>query len=277
MHLKIFRTKKFIIPVFLFLILIGCEKEKVENGFIAEVNGVGLTNTALKEALESDYFNKKHQVEYIRQWIETELLYQEAIDKDILDATDYRNILERNKKELAAAYLLKDYFDDFSYDFGTRELKSYFNKYISDFKIFDDAYVINKIRFTDEGRAILFRYTLIESDWEKAIGVFKGDQSIISSKTKQLIYKYQVQPLLLFRIVKNLLPGEVSIVLETEPGVFSVVQLVKFLEKNSFPDYEYVEDLVKERYANIKKTQMYRSLIDELFAKYNVKFNKDVE
>ncbi|MFC2134504.1 hypothetical protein ACFLTH_07785 [Bacteroidota bacterium] len=258
--------------VVLLIIVLGCEKEEVTDEYAAKVNEVVLSENDLNKALNSRFNEKKYKDEYIRQWIETELLYQDAIDNDILNDENYKDVVEQSKKHLAASFMLDQYYEDRIPDFSSKELKSYFSKYINDFKLFDDAYVLNIADFSDESRAILFRYTLLESDWNSTLNAFQNDDFLVNVVSNQFLYKYQIRPIILFRTVKNLLPSETSIVLQTEPGVFTVVQLVAFLEKDSFPKYEYVENLVKERYEVTKKAELYREYIDELFVKHNVKY-----
>lgn len=276
-YLKKFTIKNYYLIALFMPFILSCEKEKVAEDYVAKVNDVILSENELEDALDSKFHDKKYKDEYIRQWVETELLYQEAVENDITDEPEYKSVLEQSRKQLAVSFLLKEYYKDWEADYGVKELKSYFNKYINDFKIFDDAYVLNIADFNDESRAILFRYTLIESDWNSALSVFHNDESILDTKSNQLYYRYQIRPIMLYRAIKNLLPSETSIVLQTEPGIFTVVQLVTSLEKNSFPNYEYVEGLVKERYEVTLKTELYRNFIEELFVKHNVKFKKDYE
>lgn len=277
MNLKKSGLSKYYFSLFFLVLIVACEKEKIEDNFVAKVAESLLTESDLMEALDSKYNSKKYRDEYIRQWIETELLYQEAIDHDVLEQPEYNEIIKQSKKQLAAAFILQEHFEDQSLEYDNRELQNYFSKYVNDFKTTDDSYILNIARFKDESRAILFRYTVLENGWSRASNIFKNDYSVINLVNNQFLSRYQVSPIMLSRTVKNLLPNEVSIVLQTEPEVFTVVQLVTFLEKNSFPKYEYVEDLVKERYLVTKKAQEYRKFIDELFVKYNVKFNKEVE
>lgn len=274
--IKYCRSKYFYSIIFLALIY-SCSERKVDEEYVAKVNNTVLTESELEAALNSDLYGKKQRDEYIRQWVEKELLFQEAVEENIVNDKHYQQIIEQSKKELAAAVLLNNLFTESKDKFTQRELKSYFNKYINDFRIRDDSYVLNIAGFNEENRAVLFRYSVMESGWVRAAESVKNDSTKLVLQTKKYLFKYQVQPISVNRAVNNLKPGEVSIVLQQEPNMFTVVQLVSFLEKDSFPEFEMVEDLVRERYFITKKSLFYKSLIEELYSKYNVNIKKEVE
>lgn len=272
-----YRSNKYFLSIIFLALLYGCGEKKVDEEYVAKVNSSVLTESELKAALDSDLYGKKQRDEYIRQWVEKELLYQEAIEEEVINDKYYQKIIEQSKKELAVAVLLNNLFTESKDKFTQRELKSYFNKYINDFRTRDDSYVLNIASFKDENRAVLFRYKVMESGWERAAESVKNDSTVLSLRTGKYYYRYQVQPISVNRAVKNLKPGEVSIVLQQEPNMFTVVQLISFLEKDSFPGFEMVEDLVRERYFINKKSLFYKNLIEELYSKYNVNIKKEVE
>ena len=112
--------------------------------------------------------------------------------------------------------LMQKYYEDEKVSYEPEELEEYYNRHQEEFKRFYDSYLINRAVFNDEDKAVRFRAMVQESNWEKALNVFKSDPSIISTGTNELLYDYEIHPAPLLRIVSGLNPGEVSIVINIE-------------------------------------------------------------
>ena len=75
-------NKKFGIILLSAVALTGCGKEEPKKDFIARVDESYLTKKELSADLDTAQLQESHKNEYIRNWVETELLYQEAIRED---------------------------------------------------------------------------------------------------------------------------------------------------------------------------------------------------
>lgn len=259
--------------VFSFLML-GCSKEEKSDIYVAKVNESILTEEQVRLALSDERNKGKYRSEYIHDWIETEVLFQEALKNGTLDEKEFNAILERSKKQLAAAMLINKVLDENKIELTDDEVQKYFERDKEDFKLVDDAFRLNIVRFGNFDKAVKFRSILMETDWNKAINAYRGDQSILSNEAYRLLYQYQIHPLDLLRIVNNLQPGEVSIVLETEPMKFTVVQLVEKLNKGITPPLDAVKNEVIERLLVIKRKEFIRNYIDKLIADHNLEIKR---
>jgi hypothetical protein len=129
---------------------------------------------------------------------------------------------------------------------------------------------VNIIYFNDFDKAVQFRNIVIDANWNSSLNKYRMESSIISNATSQLLYKYQIQPLSLLRTVNNLQKDEVSLVIETEPSKFALVQLIEKLGKDSIPSFDDAREEVKERVTMIRRKEFLRTYIDKLITEHNL-------
>jgi len=252
----------------------GCSKEEKPSKYIAKVNKSVLTEEDVKSALLEDRNKGIYREEYINNWIRTEILYQEAVDKGLLNDNEFKSLLDRNKKELASALLIKKLVDEEKIEPTDDEIKEYFDNNKNDFKLVDDAYRINEIEFDNFNNAVEFRNSLLETEWTRALNQYRSSQSIIELLPQKLLLKYQIQPITLLRVITTLDINEVSVVLETEPMKFTVVQLLEKFSKDLIPPLDMVKNEVKERLSIIKRNQFTKEHIDKLIADHNLEIER---
>ncbi|MBN1638720.1 MAG: peptidyl-prolyl cis-trans isomerase [Ignavibacteriales bacterium] len=255
----------------LFSLFLGCDdKPKEEDKIIARVDEQVLDETELNDIMIEKRYEKKFREEYVRQWIERELLYREALKQNILENKEFQRILDITKKEIANSFFLEKYFRETNLEAKELELKEYFEKYKLDFAFNDEIYVLNIVQFVEEDIAINYRNTFIDKGWDKFNKQIANDTSIYFKGENIFISSFQIQPIELLNAVKALNPGEVSIVVESEPKIFTIVQLVQFYDKGKLPDYSLVSSQVEDRFKAEKKQKLYKELIENLYLKYNV-------
>ena len=248
----------------------GCGKQKPKKNFVARVNNTYLTEEQLAKMIDSKSASDLYRSEVIRNWINRELLYQTAKSEGIPKDSDYREIIARTEKELAASMLVQKYYNKEKTNYDPNDVKEYYKQHQNEFKRFYDSYLINMINFTNEDKAIQFRNTVLESDWEKALNVFKGDSSVYSSNNKKLYYDYEIHPASLSRIVSSLNPGEISIVITNEPGHYIVVQEIQKYEAGSIPPFDVIKPQVAVRFEADRKNDLIKKYINELYSKNDI-------
>jgi hypothetical protein len=208
--------------------------------------------------------------EYIRSWIEKEILFQEAQENGILENSDYQSTIQLSKKELAASLYLTKILSENKYEPTDDELKKYFDENKDEFVWEEDSYKLNIAYFSDESKAIKFRTILIESDWRNAVNAFKEESSLIKSEYGIVILLHQVEPIGLSKITSNLLPFEISIVFETEPQKFAVVQMIDKFNKGALQLFENARQKVKDRFLLLRDKQFIQSYIQKLIDDHNI-------
>lgn len=258
----------------LLIFLLSCKEEAPPKIVVAKVGNSVLTEDELDSLLTFAENKNKYREEVIRNWVDSEILFLEAEDEGITKSADYLNLIETNKKKIAASLYLQSYFSEKNNEVNETELINYYNKHITDFKVPVQAYVYNHAVFKDENKAILFRNTLIESDWNKAVNVFSGDETIILSTSNNFKYVHEINSDKVKIVLNNLELSETSIIFEIIPGRFNIVQLIAKYEKGDIPDFNFVKDIVKRHYLSTKKTKSYEELLQNLYSKYDVIINR---
>lgn len=247
----------------------GCGKKNTDGDFAARVNDVYLSNEEIG-LIEND----AQKEEFIRNWINNELLFNEALKNGILESSEFNSALEKSKKELAKAFLLKLILSKENFKFETNELEEFYNKNKNDFLLANEAFLINKLSFNTEEKAILFRSTAIESDWNKALNIFKNDSSIKEEAASVMKFETELHPAVLLRVIKQLIPGEISIVLQKDSSLFSVVQLVQNFRSGEIPPFNEIKPIVELRYLTLKREQHLNNLLNELYSQNEIEIKK---
>jgi hypothetical protein len=268
LHLK---EIKYLLILLTALVFIKCKdfNDDPDNKIVARVNRVALTEAEVNSALKTRKNNGTFQKEYIKNWVEKEILYKEA-EENHVDSPEFEKILEESKKELTIAFFLNKYFHENHIKFNERELLDFYNENKDLYKLNTEAIAFNEIRFSDESKAILFRNTLLDSDWNKAMNVFRGDSSIISFTENRFDYYPVIKSLKLVKILKALNDGEVSIILEENPEVYLITQVINKFGKDQISEHEQIKKQVAEAFETLQKKRLYNQLMISLYSKYNV-------
>lgn len=268
------RLKKISINLYMTILILAvltaCEEKKVSPNIVAKVDNKVLTETELKKDLSEKINKKKFREEFIRQWIEQEVMFLEASKQRLLTDSSYNRIIEKSKIELAAALLEQNFFKKNKINYTINDLKRFFLKRKDNYRLNDAAYLLNAAEFNNEDNAVNFRFLAMDSNWKNAFKIYGSEKSITKKIDNKLLFEYQVQPKKLLRVVKSLDIGETSIVFQTEPNKFAVVQLLKKLKRNEIPPFNFVKNQVKERYLLLKARLMFKRYLNNLYKSYNV-------
>lgn len=251
-------------------ILSGCGKDDPDRKYIARVDNAYLTEKDLNAELDTSNIQTGRKNEFIRNWVETEVYYQEAIKENITEDEEFKQLLTKARKELAKSFLIKKIYSETVFDYNQQDLENYYLSQKEEFRVFNETYLYNMIVFNEEDKAVLFRNTLVESDWNKTSNVFRGDPSIIKEQTGILKSDYKIQPYTLYLMLQNLMPDEVSIILNMEPSDFTIVQLIKKYEKNEIPEFEVIRDDVEQKYLMEKRKEFLRNYQKEIYSNYKI-------
>ena len=267
-HLK--KTNYFIAFFCVLSIIGGCSKEKGNKNFIARVNNKYLTQKEFDSFASSEGEKNFYREEIIRNWIKQEVLYQEAEKKGVLKDDNFNDLLQNEKRELAVSFLIRKYYDSDKPKYEQKDIEDYYNKHQNEFQLFYDAYYINLIDFNNEDDAVKFRSLLMESDWNKALNVFKNDSSVLNVKTAVLLNESQIYPVALLRIVTDLNPMEVSIVLNYLPGHYAVVQELQSFTKGTILPFDVSKNEAEKRLVSQLKDDNLKSYIKDLYSNNNI-------
>lgn len=250
--------------------VVGCAKEEKPAKYVAKVNKSILTEEQVQMGLSEEQNKDKYRSEFINAWIQNEVLFQEAQKEGITHDKEFNTILERSKKELAAAFLINKILADNKVDVNAEEVTKYYDESKNDLKLSDDAYRLNIAHFNNFEKAVQFRNRLIESDWNRTLISFQKEPAATASESTVLRYRYQVQPLNLLKQLSDMQPNEVSTVLQIGQSDYTVVQLIDKFDKDSIPPLEFVKDEIRNRLLVIKRKEFVKNYIDKLVSDHNL-------
>lgn len=266
-HLSL-RVTKILIAFFLITSL-GCKKEPEQTDYVAKVNNSYLTREEFASLVDTSTTNQTRKNEIIRIWIQRELLYQKAEREGILKE-EYNLTVARSARQLAGAMLIDKILKDENFEFDQKEIKAYYDENINEFRVPSEAFVLNTVEFIDEDKAITFRNLAIESDWRKATTQFLNDQSIVNQKSNQFLLAHEINPAALSRIVNELYSQEISIVISSKPGYYSVVQLIEKIAAGSTPALENIKQEVEKRLIAVKRQILIDEFIKDLYSQSEI-------
>ncbi len=135
----------------LFMLASGCSRDSVDTGetIFATVNGVRLTESGLRDLVPEGFFSMLTQEqidEIINEWVNGELLYQEALRKGIDQTPEIRKILENTKKTLLTNELLEQGFGSLPKP-ETEELRLYYEMHQQEFVLSEREYRVRYAGF----------------------------------------------------------------------------------------------------------------------------------
>ena len=270
--------KKWLLNITLLLLVFfsACSEKNDDKKFIAKVGNKKLTEEDFKQLVDFSNSSNRHKSEVIRRWIEEELLFQESQEDGITENERYKFLSELNSQKLAGALLLQEYFESHEPVISESDLRSFYDENKNNFELNDDMYIYNLAGFSDENSAIRFRKKLVSNEiiWSDTP---PADTALYDYMAHKQTSMHDIYPVQILRSLTKLQPGEISIVIKTEPETYNIVQLLEKIDKGSIPGYEYIKEKVKLRYRALKEKQIYNKFYKELYTKYNVEINKDYE
>ncbi|MDF1611045.1 peptidylprolyl isomerase [Stygiobacter electus] len=268
---KLSKINLFIILII--LIITSCSKEEQKDKNVIKINDSYLTEEDLKSMLNDQLNRTKLKEELINEWIEDEVLYNEAKKEGILEEKDFQKIMNKSQKKLAIAFLINKIVEDQDFQIKDDEIKKFYDENKNEFKLIDDLYHFKSATFYNYDDAIKFREKLMESNLTISENLLKA-QKINYSISENYLYKNEVQPIQLLRILNLLEKDEVSLVIETDDGNFIVVQLIEKLSKNEIPQLDFVYKDVKEKLLLVKQKEFVHNYIKELISEHKLEIER---
>lgn len=258
--------------LFLFGVLAfaACTKEQKKDDFIARVNDSYLTREEFSSLVDTSNLNSTQKDQIIKNWIYQEILFQKASSEGITKLDDYKNILKKSSYQLASAMLIEDFLSGEEINYSDDDLKNYYEQNKNYFRAASDLYLINKVAFSSEEKAIKFRTLALESDWTKSANVFASDSSMLKNSVYDLVEENNIYPVQLSRIIKEFYLEEISIVITEKPGYYSIVQLLNKFGKQPIPPFDVIKSKVRQRFLAEKKKALVEEYLKELYSQNEI-------
>lgn len=253
----------FVFSLILFTFL-NCEKfSKPDSPVIARVGRSLLTLDDLNKSIPSEYSNRitrEQRINYVKQWIDTELLYQEALRQKIDKEIDIRMRLEKMKKDLLGAEMIsRNSFGTKKQKYSEEAINNYYEQHKESF-----------IRESDVVKYIEIIVDNVKTGWKVRNMVTQDNFLELAAQFSTIPVQ---DPNTAPYIPLNSLPQDLSNVIFTirVNGTTSPIQLpdgvhiVRVLDKQSAGDTCLVEE-VKDEIVGALSTQSQKKDIENLLA-----------
>ena len=267
MLLKLTKNRAIFFGLILIL-FISCDQKKDED-YIVRVGDSFLTQSMVDDAIGESEGSKLFREEFIRKWIEKQLIYLSAINQGILISKEYSELIDDAKVEIANAIVIRSLVKKNIRDVSKNELEKYYVENISEFKLGAKRFVYSQISFSNKSVAKKFRRKLVSNNWKNVVEEFSNNNALIFLAQNNFEYIYNILPMRVRVVLGKLNANDVSGVIETSQGVFTILQLVKSYEKNEVPEFHEIERDIKKKYIANNRKEIYNNFLKQLYSEYS--------
>lgn len=273
-----FHNKRLILFVII-LIIFACERtnNKTENVIVSVGDG-HLSLERVKADIPASIRNKITQENvnnYIQQWIENELIYRDALKKEMDNDPELDYALEKAKKNFLVSKYLEAYLKE-----DTLALETEAVQYYEENK---DSYVLAEdmvkamhilVKNYQDARNVRRRIVNKGEDFETVA----KEVSLDFFDKKRIVLDYFAQDEIIPEISSwafRRRVGSVSAPIKSDFG-YHIVKIIDKRKKGSEIEFEEVKDEIISRIRLMKKTEKYRDLIIELRNKINIRKDEEL-
>ena len=246
----------------------SCEK-KEEEKYIVKVGTSYLTEEEMNDLVLYGSDSSKFKEEFIRQWIEDELLYMAANEKGIIQTKEFNSLIEKSERKTASTLLIRQILADTKIYEDSSSVKKYFKSNTSEFKLTQPAIIYNYASFKKLEDAEGFRISLFQNNWDDAISKVAQYNELIDSGKEIFSYVVEDSQDIYREVYKSLVPNQVSEVMQTFNGLYLVFLLLEKFDKNEIPNLDLTYDLVKDRFIAKQRELAYKNYVKQLYSKYS--------
>jgi parvulin-like peptidyl-prolyl isomerase len=265
-----YKKLTFLVLLTFLLGLWGCQKkeesQKPASNVVARVNEGVLTEKDMERDIPEDqrsFVTPEQKRGYVKGWIESEILYQEAKRKKIDQDENLKWLIDQTvRNEVIQTFLEKE--------LGARvavsgeEAKQYYQEHKDEFKREEDEVRLSHILVKNIAEAGLVavrmqggeRFDMLAKQMSLDSGTKErgGDMGYIPISNL---------PPQFYEAVKNLKAKEISTPIQTDYG-FDIVMVTDKKERGSTKEYELVEEDVTNSLILAKKKKELENLLKEL-------------
>ncbi|MCC6549107.1 MAG: hypothetical protein IT279_03450 [Ignavibacteriaceae bacterium] len=256
----------FLLVSFFLFSFSGCDKKEDKTGYIARVNDTRLTEAELSAVIDTASVGRSGRDEYIRAWVDQELLYQKAEKTGITQEKEFSLKLTQAKRQMAVSMYLEKYFGDSFQEPSEEELTLFYTSMKDAFRLNSTGFLFNRATLSSEDGAVMFRERLFTEPWERVVKTFPKPASILASQVDVFEHDFETSDFQTRKFLENFSHGEISMIFSVRPGEYTIVQLKEKYQRNDVPPLSVISSLVKELYKDAQRKILLKKLMDELYS-----------
>jgi parvulin-like peptidyl-prolyl isomerase len=243
---------------------------------IARVGKSVLTVNDLYESIPSEYrdrITREQNINYVKQWIDAELFYQEALRRHIDREPAIRARMEKTKRDLLGAEMIARLSPaSGSMQISEAMIQEYYEKSKNTFVRDRDVVRHAEITVADEATAMALRKTMTPDNFLDIAE--KHSQAPVQDPRFAPFVPINELPAALAQTIEQIPPGGISAPVKTESG-YSIIRVLDHQKAGAVIPL----DEVREEIANRLAAQLQRTALDQVLAdlrnKNNVQYNFD--
>lgn len=266
----------------LLLLFAGCAREQDGARPLARVGEAVLTRADLAEVQDSLGGHPINEDEYVRRWVTSEMLYQEALRRGIGNTETFRQRIEDIRKRLVVDALLEEVlFVDDSSIVSEDDIVALYTSSSAEFLLKEDVASVGYARFSDREAANAFRLRLLQgSSWVDAVTATERDSTsrtkLTRVVTRQYVTRTTLYPEELWKLARALTKDDVSFVLRVDSGYYVLVSH-GLKQQGEMPELEFVRNEIRDRILIEQRRLRYQALLAELRERFSVEVAIDDE
>jgi len=263
----------------------GCSRElapkKLVGTVVARVGSAYLTLEELQASIPAEYsyvITREQNLQYVRQWINTELLYQEALLLKIDQEPEIRARLEKMRKDLLSSEVISRGSSRGAAEVSEQAVREY--------------YETNREQFIREAGVVRYEDIVVDDltlAWKirgsathetfrslaKAHSKYQTENLMDEDAPVPYVPIDAIPPIVRNAIVAAAVPSITGPYRDPEAG-FHILRVIGKFEKGSIASIDEVRDEIVSRLSNMTQKGEMERLIAEIRSRADVEFNQEL-
>lgn len=267
-------NKGLLIACVLLLFVISCESQNENEKVIARVGNETLTLTDLIEDIPVQIRHDLSDVEireFVLQWINNEVLYEEADRRGFGERPDLQKQVEKLRKELLVSKLIESAIGN-NISVSEDEIKAYYENNKESFILEEDMVKAYHALFKTSKKANAFRRRLANGEkFPKIVKDVFGDSLKIDDWDWGYFVRGDVIPEIA-NVVFNVRPGRFTGAIKSNYG-YHVLFVLDKLKKGEERKLETVKEEIRLKLTTKKKQEKYQRFLLQTKSKFKIQTN----
>jgi hypothetical protein len=248
----------------------SCAREERRPSFIARVGNAYLTEDKLPTPGDSSTLTR----DFINEWVTSELLFQEASRRGLLNAEEVQQQLESVRRRLTIDALLNEEIYRDTAEVTKEAITAYYTSHQNQFLLREDVTLVSFVRFDNRDVANTVRTRILRGTaWDTAVNESQQDSAqaphILQVVEQKFFTESGLYPVQLWKVARTLPKESISFVISTDPGYY-LLFLHDFRRRGELADPSYVEQEIRDLLMVEARRHIYEDLLQRLRSRYTV-------
>ena len=251
----------------------SCDPSPPPSSIVARVGDGVLLDRDLIAALQDfpamlDSADARKQL--IDQWIDSELLYQEALRRNIADMDSVKLRLSQSERAILVDALVSQLMTENVIDITAEDISNYYVRHKEQLALREPFAKVHYLMASDADSLRIAREIMLQTEHTDSVFAsvamrFSAIPSTSLSHASNYLPEWGIfanQPLLA-NVLAELRPGQTAPIVE-ENGQFHYVHLAGRAPTRSIPEIAWVEDIIRRQITINRRRQLFQQELQQL-------------